>query len=119
MYKGYTKGIQGYTGIYRVFSGHYKWSYLKYLPARSNGNWQRVHVRPIRRPNNIYGHVWAIVCPALLNQAPSHVKASRYVVYVHMYCSNLLDISLVEKESVVGSHRGRCERCATTVKTPS
>ena len=33
MYKGYTKGIQGYTGIYRVFSGHYKWSYLKYLPV--------------------------------------------------------------------------------------
>ena len=31
-------------------------------------------------------------------------------MYVHMYCSNLLDISLVEKESVVGSHRGRCER---------
>ena len=47
VYKGYTKGIQGvyqgiykgcarvykgYTRIYRVFSGHYKWSYLKYLP---------------------------------------------------------------------------------------
>ena len=35
VYRGYTKGIQrvykGYTRIYRVFLGHYKWSYFKYL----------------------------------------------------------------------------------------
>ena len=29
-----------------------------------------------------------------------------YDVYVHMYCSNWLDISLVEKGSVVNSKRG-------------
>ena len=35
---------------------------------------QSDHVRPIRRPIDIYGHVWAIVCPTLLNQAaPSYV----------------------------------------------
>ena len=38
VYKGYTRGIQrvykGYTRIYRVVSGHYKWSYLKYSLTR-------------------------------------------------------------------------------------
>ena len=41
--------------------------------------WQSVHVRPIRRPIDIYGHVWAIVCPTLLNQAPSYVSVINFV----------------------------------------
>ena len=37
VYTGYIyRGIQwvyrGYTRIYRVFLGHYKWSYLNYIP---------------------------------------------------------------------------------------
>ena len=47
------------------------------------------------------------------------MNLGRYDVYVHMYCSNWLDISLVERGSVVSGYRGGCERCVTKVRTPS